>query len=255
MKHLWNISVSRTHGLPQNCATRKNRNFCIWTYTLFKFKLRSQRRKTGKKGKKNYMNSAVGVPAWYLGHQKQWITSCKGLFSSTSRGCNVDTKCRCFPRLTLHPTGSTQRGCSFSKFLPRLAELVPVAAEGLLRLVMSRCPFCLGLLQLLFSAWLSVFSLFFHKKCQNWDKHLWPQEELYPRTWAFFNSAFQGYSCLQFLAMLTSKMHWLVKIVISTAKMDKVSKSCRITLGQKAKNKSKSCFCFPREQNRKWETS
>lgn len=42
--------------------------------------------------------------------------------------------------------------------------------------------------------------------------------------------------------MLTSKMCWLVKIMTSIAKIDKVSKRCGITLGQKAKNKSSAIY-------------
>lgn len=53
--------------------------------------------------------------------------------------------------------------------------------------------------------------------------------------------------------MLTDKMHWLAKIVTSTAKMDKISKSSRITLGQKAKNKSKSySFQGNKRENEKY---
>lgn len=200
--------------------------------------LSKEKKQEKKKKREKKIVWTVGVSTWYLGHQTQWIISRKGLFSSTNRGWSVDTKCRCFPRLTSDPTGSAQRGCPSSKPLPRLAELVPVAAEGLLRLVMSPHPFCLGLLQLLISAWLSIFSLFFHKNAETKTSIYGSRRSCSHELGQFVIQLFKAIACLQFLAMLTSKMHFLVKIVTRTAKMDKVYKSCRITLGQKAKNKS-----------------
>lgn len=44
--------------------------------------------------------------------------------------------------------------------------------------------------------------------------------------------------------MLASTVSWLVKIMTSTSKIDKVSKRCRVRLDQKAKNKSSAIFFF-----------
>lgn len=162
MKHCWSV-VSGTHALPQNCAARKISKFCVQTYT-FRWCHRS---KTGKKEKNKWDDWCCESVCLVHGSSQQGITSCKRLFSSTSSSWNMDAKCRSFRWLTLDHTRSAQRRCRISECLPRLAELVPIGAEGLPRLVMSPHPFCLGLLQLLFSVWLSIFNLFFHTKRRN----------------------------------------------------------------------------------------
>lgn len=126
-----------------------------------------KRSKRGKKEKNKWDDWRCESVNLVHGSPQQGITSCKRLFSSTNSSWNMDAKRRSFRWLTLDHTRSAQRRCCISESLPRLAELVPIGAKGLPRLVMSPHPFCLGLLQLLFSVWLRVFNLFFHTKRRN----------------------------------------------------------------------------------------